>query len=319
MKKVLLSFSLLLCLFLVVGLQSCKNSDGQKLKYQIELTVNGKAHTYAVKSATYDPITRNAELIFGDQQVIIEMSFVNLAGALSLTTGSYNASDICQAVIAVSGAIDGNAVISTSEGSNASITLSSVSADGKNANISGTTNDFSMESFGGGAPVEIKGLKFSAHVEDTSSSKDFISFKQGNNQMTFYTESQSHYTDDGDLRLSANILADPYAFGAPGVLIMLRGVAYPPVTQTISTYQSGLELYYNFWDGEKSQCGDYYEYSSGNNSVDVSDNTTLTITSVDATSDGYILKGTFSGNISTYDEVSTPLTSGSFKVKIPKQ
>jgi hypothetical protein len=317
--KILSKLSLLFCLLFVLGLQSCKNYDGQKLKYQIELSVNGKAHSYAVKSATYDPITRNAELIFGDQQVVIEMSFVNLSGALSLTTGSYNASDICEAVIAISGTIDGGAVVSTSDGSNASITLASVSADGKNANISGTANDFTMESLLGGANVEIKGLKFSAHVEDTSSSMDFITFKQGNNQMTFYTESQSHYTDDGDLRLSANILADPYAFGAPGVLIMLRGVAYPPVPQTIVTYQNGLELYYNFWDGARSQCGDYFEYSSGNNSVDVSDNTTLTISSVDATSDGYILKGTFSGNISDYDQISTPLTAGSFKIKIPKQ
>jgi hypothetical protein len=317
MKKVFFKISLLFFVAIILVFQSCKDKDEQKLKSQLEVTVNGKAHAYPIKAAFYNPITRNIELVYGDQQVAFEISFVNLPSALSITTGTYNATDICESVIAVSGVIDGVLVAGISEGSNASINLASVTPDGNNANLKGTSNDFSMESFLGAA-IAISNLKFSAHVEDLSSSMDFISFKVGGNDMTFYTKEQSNYTDNGDLRLSANILSDAFGFGTPGILIMLRDVAYPPVVQTVSTYSNGLEFYYNFWDGEKTQCGDFYEYSNGNYAAEM-DNTTISITSVQTLSDGFILTGTFSGKTATYNDLYTSLTEGSFKVKIPKK
>lgn len=317
MKKISAS-ALLGCLFILLTFQSCKDKENQKIKSQIDVTINGKVHSYPIKTGEYNPITRNIELVYGDQNVVFEISFVNVTGAIHLTTGAYNATDTCEAVIAISGTVDGTLVAGISEGSNASINVSSVSADGSNANIAGTSNDFSMQPVFGGNPIAISGFKFSARVEDKSSSMDYISFKEGSNERTLYTKEQSYVTSDGDLRLSANILSDPISFGAPGVLIMVRNFTYPPVVKTVSTYSNGLEFYYDFWDGSKSQCGDWYEYSNGNYVAEM-DNTTISITNVETLSDGFILKGTFSGKVATTDDIYTTLSQGSFKVKIPKK
>jgi hypothetical protein len=99
---------------------------------------------------------------------------------------------------------------------------------------------------------------------------------------------------------------------------MLRNFNYPPTAKTVNGYAQGLEILYDFWAGETTQCGDFLSYSNSNLDA-ANDNATLTITTVKTLSDGFELQGTFTGNIGASTGDFTTVSSGSFKIKIPKK